>query len=210
MQAMLGRFELGRDLITQARTICEDLGLAVLAAAIAQISGVLEMLAGDPSAAERELRRGHDALEALGETYYRSTVAAQLAHVLYAQERDEEAEAFATASDEAASGEDVISQVVWRSAKAKVLARRGLATEAVALGRRAVELAEGIDLPSLRGDVLLDLAEVLRLSGRGREAISHVEESVRLFERKGNVVAARRARERLEEQRGGREGAAAS
>jgi len=210
MQAMRGHFEQARDLVTRARAICEDLGLAVLAAAIAQISGTLERLAGDPSAAERELRRGYDALEALGETYYRPTVAAQLAQALYAQERYEEAEAFAMASDATASSEDVVSHAVWRAAQAKVLARRGLVAEAEELARSALTLAEQIDLPNMRGDVLLDLAEVLRLSARRREAVPYIEEAARLFEQKGNVVSARRARAWLREDQGGREGTAAS
>jgi class 3 adenylate cyclase/tetratricopeptide (TPR) repeat protein len=209
MQAMRGRFEQARDLITRSRAICDDLGLTVLAAAIAQLSGTLEQLAGDPAAAERELRRGYDALEALGETYYRSTVAAQLADALSAQERYEEAEAFAMASSAAASSEDVISQLLWRAAQAKVLARRGLAAEAEELARRALALAEGIDLPNMRGDVLLGLADVLCLSARRQEAIPYVEEALRLFQRKGNVVAARRARAWLgEHDLGGEEGAA--
>jgi tetratricopeptide (TPR) repeat protein len=210
MQAMRGRFEQARDLVTQSRAICEDLGLAVLAAAIAQISGTLERLAGDPVAAERELRRGYDALEALGESYYRSTVAAQLADALYAQQRYEEAEAFAMASRAIASSEDVISQVLWRGAQAKVLARRGQAAEAEALARDALSRAEGIDHPNVRGEVLLDLADVLCLSARREEANTYAKEALRLFQRKGNVVAARRARAWLGGDQGGREGAAAS
>ena len=114
------------------------------------------------------------------------------------------------ASDATASSEDTVSQVVWRAAQAKLLARRGLTAEAEELARRALTLAEGIDLPNMRGDVLLDLAEVLCLSARRQEAIPYVEEAVRLFERKGNVVAARRARAWLREDLGGREGATAS
>jgi hypothetical protein len=42
--------------------------------------------------------------------------------------------------------------------------------------------------------VLLDRAEVLQLAGRSNEAGEAVEQAIELFELKGNVVAANRAR----------------
>lgn len=47
------------------------------------------------------------------------------------------------------------------------------------------------------GSALLDLAEVLVLAGR--DARAEVEQAVGLYERKGNVVMAERARARLGE-----------
>ena len=197
VQAMRGRFEEARDLVAQSRAICEDLGLAVLAAALSQISGAVERLADDVAAAERELRRGHDALEALGETSLRSTVAAQLAHALCAQERYQEAETFAKASNAAALPDDVVSQVLWRGAQAKVLVRQGEVGRSEDLAREAVTLADGTDMVNMQAGALLDLAEVLLLSGRPEEAATHDRKALRLYERKGNLVAARRERDRL-------------
>jgi hypothetical protein len=47
----------------QDRAILEDLGLRVAAAMAAEAYGLVEILAGDPTAAERELRAGFEALE---------------------------------------------------------------------------------------------------------------------------------------------------
>ena len=47
----------------------------------------------------------------------------------------------------------------------------------------------------------MDLAEVLRLAGRIGEAASAVERAIDLFEQKGNVVSADRARTFLEDLR---------
>ena len=54
---------------------------------------------------------------------------------------------------------------------------------------------EATEAPSLRGDVLLGFADVLRLCGRAGEAAVVADQALDLFETKGNVVAANRARE---------------
>ena len=48
-------------------------------------------------------------------------------------------------------------------------------------------------------EALLVLAEVLRLAGRLEEAAGALEEAVALYERKGNVVSAAKARAALDE-----------
>ncbi|MGH3034776.1 MAG: hypothetical protein ACRDON_09520, partial [Gaiellaceae bacterium] len=70
---------------------------------------------------------------------------------------------------------------------------------AEALAREAVELAEQTDYVLFHADVLLDLAEVLRLAGRPDEADAARGEAASLLERKGNIVAARKARAPLAE-----------
>src|ERR687887_897538 len=53
----------------RARAVLEDLGTNVLAASLSLDSHAVELLAGDPAAAERELRRDYDALDRMGEKY---------------------------------------------------------------------------------------------------------------------------------------------
>ena len=48
---------------------------------------------------------------------------------------------------------------------------------------------------SLHADVLLDLAEVLRLAGRPEQAATAAAEAAGLYERKGNVAGTARARD---------------
>jgi tetratricopeptide (TPR) repeat protein len=151
----------------------------------------VEMLAGDPAAAEQHLRAEVEILPASW-TFSRSWVAAALAHAMCAQERYEEAERLTEASEEAA-GDWVLNQVLWRGARAKALARNGDLGTAERLAREAASLAARTDALNLRGNALLDLAEVIRLASRIEEAAPLVEGALRLYQRKGNAVMLRKA-----------------
>ena len=85
----------------------------------------------------------------------------------------------------------------WRQVRAKALARRGEDVAAEDLAREAVALAEPTDALDMRADALVDLAEVLRLIDRKDEPKGVLEEALRLYEQKGNVVSAARARDVL-------------
>ena len=182
----------------RGRAILEDVGFKILTAAYSQSSAYVEMLAGDPHAAERELRAGYGVLEQMGEKGYLSTVAAELAQALYEQGRYDEAERFTHVSEELGPIDDLATQVEWRGTRAKVLARLGDHERAVALADEAVALASDTDYLNLQGDVLMDLAEVLSLGGRADEAASRSREALEIYERKGNVVSAGRVRAMLE------------
>ena len=57
------------------------------------------------------------------------------------------------------------------------------------------------DFLTAHAEALMDLAEVWQLADRREDAEASIEEAIRLFERKGNLVATDRARARLEELR---------
>ena len=63
LEAMLGRFDAAREAYARARTIYEELGLRMPLAGLTTIGAELELLAGDPSAAEAEAHRGMEVLE---------------------------------------------------------------------------------------------------------------------------------------------------
>src|SRR5439155_15319162 len=90
-EAMLGNFDEARRLREQARATWEDLGMRLDLAGSNQNFGWVELLAGDPAAAEREFRAGYELSQRMGETGYLSTTAGFLAEALYRQGRDEEA-----------------------------------------------------------------------------------------------------------------------
>src|SRR5438094_2214739 len=77
LHAMQGHFDQARTLAEEGRAIYEELGLRYMLAGVHSFaSGSIELLAGDPPAAARELRWGYDALEQMGERGTRSTLAA--------------------------------------------------------------------------------------------------------------------------------------
>jgi predicted ATPase/DNA-binding SARP family transcriptional activator len=200
LRAMQGRFDDARRMARQDRAILEDLGLKVWAAMAADTYGLVEILAGDADAAERELRAGYEALEEIGETSVLANLAAMLAQVLYSHWRDDEALRFSEISEQATARDDLTAQVQWRAVRAKLLARTGESEESERLAREAVVLAaETPDFLLLRGDALLDLADVLAATGQQAAAVPAIENAIQLYERKGNVVSASAARERLAE-----------
>jgi tetratricopeptide (TPR) repeat protein len=197
LRAMQGDFATARDLYGNARAILEELGWKMMAALTSIDSGVVELLAGDPVAAERELRGDYDTLEAMGERNYISTTAAFLADALAVQDRDDEAIAFTEVSESIAAPDDVSSQSLWRLVRGRVLARRGDLDGAEALVREGLAIIRTSDEPDSQGNALVDLAEVLRLAGRDAEAEAGLREALGLFEAKGNLVSAGRARAKL-------------
>jgi tetratricopeptide (TPR) repeat protein len=200
LEAMRGWFDKARQTAAEARRLYEDLGLKVMGANLVQNSGFVEMLAGDPVAAEREYRWGYERLAEMGEKSFLSTVAVDLADALYVQGRLDEAERFTNVSEDAAAPDDVVSQSKLRSVRAKVLAQRGQLEDAVELAREAVRLGSNDLNDGAR--LRLNLGEVLSQAGCREEAIKVVEEAITLFEDKGNIVSAARARNVLEELRG--------
>ena len=70
----------------------------------------VELLAGDPASAERELRRDFDELSEMGERYFLSTAAGELARAVYAQGRYAEAEELTRVAEELSADDDVTSQ----------------------------------------------------------------------------------------------------
>ena len=193
-EAMLGRFDDARKLAARSTAIYEELGLGFALATWSRQPGTIELLAGDPAAAERIFRSGYETLSSMGEKVNLSLIAASLAESVYLQGRDEEAERLTVVSEEATSPEDVWSQVAWRSARAKILAKRGELREAERLAREAAELIAETDALNMRAHALMSLVEVLAAAGRGEEAAESAAEALRLYEAKGNVVSAEKAR----------------
>jgi hypothetical protein len=155
------------------------------------------LLAGNPADAEVELRRDYNILEALGEQYYRSTLAGLLANVHWRLGQFEQAHRFARVGEEISDTDDFWSQALWRSARAKLLARDSQAEPAVARGQEALDLTATSDDIELRADMLVDFCEVLRLVGRENEQEPHLREALALYSRKGDIVSAGAISDRL-------------
>src|ERR671932_181585 len=192
LYALGGDFERARDAYRRARAVLEDLGLNVLAASLSVDSHAVELLAGDLAAAERELRRDYDALDRMGEKYLLSTVAGLLAQALCAQGRYEEANTMCMFTASVAAEDDTQSKALWRSVRAKVLARRpDEAEHAETLAREAVEILRSTDAIVWQADALVDLAETLAAIGEDAEAERVLGEAAALYQLKGSSVVPR-------------------
>ncbi|MFN2489691.1 MAG: AAA family ATPase [Actinomycetota bacterium] len=190
LQAMRGDFDEARKLMTEGKSILGHLGLVTSLAGNAQICGSVEMLAGDPAGAERELRAGLDVFDRAGDVANAGSLAAQLADALFTQGRHEQAEHFCRIA-ESSLGEDGVA--AWGLTRARLLASVGRADEADRMAHRAVAATATGDNLNAHGDVLVRLAEVFSLTGQDDQRRAALQEAAGLYEQKGNTVAARRA-----------------
>jgi hypothetical protein len=117
---------------------------------------------------------------------------------VYLVGRADEAEELTRASEESASAEDRYSHALLRGVRARVLAGRRDTSAAERLARESVALADETDFLDLRWHTRIGLADVLRSSDQAQAADGLLAEAVEIAERKGNLVAARRARDLLE------------
>ena len=199
LQAMAGDTSAAEQTLARSAAIRADVADEFWEAiGPAETGGYLYLVAGDPTKAQQILRRSYDALDQIGEKGVMSTQAALLAQAIcLAGGPDDEAERFARISQATAAIEDIHSQIPYRGALAKVLARRGELGEAERLARDAVRLAEATDWLSLHADALVDLATVLGQAGRFHDALPVIRAALGLYRRKGNRASAARAQATL-------------
>jgi tetratricopeptide (TPR) repeat protein len=198
LAAREGRFDEARSLIEEAGALFGALGVEVAVTAVALWTGEIEELADDLEIAERAYREGLERAARAGDRFMLAAFTYTLGRVLDARGAQDEAEQLlVVAGDEA--GRTTYDQIVWRSTRAREHARRGQIEEALRLAREAVVRAEASDNLHLRCSAVEDLVHVLRAAKRPSEAIPLVKELVRLRERKGEPIAAAKARSLLEQ-----------
>ena len=199
---MRGRFQEAREFSGRTQALLEDIGaLAWLANARVHAAQV-ELLAGDPEAAERELRWAHETLQRMGDEVNAATVRALLAEALEDQDREAEAERWTEVGDETVLENEVLARVMCGAARAKAVARAGRFHEAERLAQDAVAVAGETDALNLRAHASLALADVLRRTRAGAEATSAAAEAaLALYRAKGNLIGYARAEQLLAELR---------
>jgi class 3 adenylate cyclase/tetratricopeptide (TPR) repeat protein len=191
--AMRGGFDEARSLYERARVIFGELGFRMPLAGMTQVTGPIELLAGDALAAERELREGLEILTSAGvDGGPLAPQAAFLAAALLAQGRIDEAREFADLSEKSMSGEDLPSRILVRTVRAHVGATLGEGEDALIAARDAIEVAERTDALNLTGDAYVALAVVHEGLGSVDDAAAATAAARELYRRKGNRVALRR------------------
>jgi class 3 adenylate cyclase/tetratricopeptide (TPR) repeat protein len=195
--AMLGRFEESRALLTELLAELSDRGATTVLAAVAGVTIDIELLAGDPAAAVAVGEESCRLHEEFSHWSQLSTAAGGTAQAYYALGSLDEAERWAARSEELGAVDDATTQILWRQARAKVLARRGEHAEAERLAREAVAIGAETEMLNAQADADADLAEVLMLTGDLHGAAQEFERALSRYERKENLVMAGRMRDRL-------------
>jgi tetratricopeptide (TPR) repeat protein len=194
---LAGRFDEAAAGFELAERLFQELGTPTRRAVREQLRAEFLVSRGDLEAAAEVLEEGHRALTELGETGFNSTIVGMLANVLADLGRWDEAESFARTSRELSASDDFASQVVWRTARARVLAHRGEAAESERLARAAIEIVEPTDYLTMQAEAREVLGIVLAEIGSADEARAAFEEALARFERKGHVPGAARVRGRI-------------
>jgi DNA-binding SARP family transcriptional activator len=190
LEAMSGRFDDARERWQSSMGRLEDVGLSVTVAILQMYRVFVEMLAGTPGRAAPSVTEAYAVLERTGERRRLATTAALLGRLLYAQGSFEESDRYSRIAEQGASRDDVVTQVLWRGTRGKLLARGGEPSAADELVSSAVAMAAETDFLMLHGDVLCDRAEVLAAAGAPEPAAADLERAIALYERKGNAVSA--------------------
>ena len=126
-----------------------------------------------------------------------STYEGQHARVLLGLGSYDAAETATQRSRELGASDDIVTQVLWRQALARVLARRGEFEAAQLLAREAIARAESTDMLWTRGEARFDLADVLELAGDPDGAAAALERALDEYTQKGVIPAIERTQARL-------------
>jgi tetratricopeptide (TPR) repeat protein len=187
-----GRFADARAAICRAQSAFTASGAKLDRARCAQGAGRIELMAGDPAAAEQILREGYEALRAVGERGDRGNIVTLLAEAAYAQGRFGEALRLTKEAETLAVTGDFDAQGRWRATRAKLLARRGRFGAAARLAEEAVTLVPATCEAPERAEFLLAQAEVARLAGALGQAEGSLRRALQLYQDRRMVVLAER------------------
>jgi class 3 adenylate cyclase/tetratricopeptide (TPR) repeat protein len=192
LEAMRGNREAARRLVAEARGRARELGQHLWAAGAAMNEAEVELNAGDPERAAEVALDGVAELDRLGEQGWLSTVAGWAAEALYRLGRDDQAWKLTETAERAGAPDDVITQMLIRQVRAKLLVRRGELAEAERLALGAVELGRPTDALEHKAAALRDLATVLIAAGNRDEALAALVEARDLYDQKGHTVGVAR------------------
>ena len=198
MLARAGKIEESQGAFAAAREVFVELDLPVHTAYLALSTTLVEPLASDPEAAERELRPAIDFFIDSGATHIAASLLPILAGALVQRGRVEEAFELSERTEAISATDDLDAQVKWRIARAQALMASNQLSEAERFAREAVEVAEPGDMVILSADALSCLGEVLLAARSPSEAVPILERAVELYEGKGDVVSVARRRATLD------------
>ncbi len=198
LDAFRGRAAAGRQLIDSARRSLTELGMRHALLELDQFAGIIELVADDPGAAEKYLRRAYDGFRRMGLDADTAETAALLARACLALGRDAEADELCSES-ECLAGHALKASIAWRTVRAQLLSRGKAHDEARRMAEEAVSIAERTDALVDHGDACLALATVLKAAGDTSGARSAAQQAIDLYERKGAAALAEKGRSLVDE-----------
>lgn len=193
LEAFRGRAAAARRMIDSARRTVTELGLRHALLEVDHFAGIVELVLDDPAAAELHLRLAYNGFRRMGLDADAAETAALLARACLLLDRDVEADQLCSESERLA-GHALKASITWRTVRAQLLARDGAHTEARRVAEEAVAIAERTDALVDHGDACLALATVLGAAGDVVGARAAAARATELYERKGAVALAEKAR----------------
>ena len=152
------------------------------------VLGEIELLARDGPAAAATLTTLCEGLRERGDLSHLASRASDLAKALVLVGEFDEAEKWTLVAEQNAATDDVNAQMMWRPVRARILAERGVATEAHRLARDGVRRADATDDLNRRAEAHRFFGDVLHLAGQVAEAVAEYGRSADLYSLKGNLV----------------------
>ena len=196
--AARGDFDAAREFYAGLRQANLERGMALIATAISEESGAVELRAREWEAAERIFREAWDSLGEAGEQGFRSTQGANLALALVQQHRLDEAAAIVDECEQMTSADDFVTHASVALVRAGIATARAQHADAVAYARAALELLAPTDYLEMTAEAYVVLGEVLLAAGYRSEAVVALETAEALALEKGSLVLAGEARALLD------------
>lgn len=193
LEAFRGRGAAARRMIDSARRTVTELGLRHALSEVEQFAGIVELVLDDAVAAELHLRLAYNGFRRMGLDADTAETAALLGRACLLLDRDVEADELCSESERLA-GHALKASIAWRTVRALLLSRGGGHQQARQVAEEAVGLAARTDGLVDHGDACLALATALSAAGDVAGARVAAEQAVDLYERKGAVALAEKAR----------------
>jgi tetratricopeptide (TPR) repeat protein len=171
--------------------------MTVSAAGMSMYSAWVEQHAGDTEAWEQALRDGLAELEGSDERAFTATITGYLAQCLCEQGRYDEAFELCPVVRETSPSDDMVNFIYADMIEGYVLVRRGRFDEGLDLLVRALERSDTTDFFVSRAEVRLSMGDALALAGEHDRASTVAREALEIFDAKGDVTGAARARDRM-------------
>ena len=195
--AHLDRADEARESLARGEALVADAATPAELGHAAFGGGMAGVQLDDLETAEFFLRRGVDALRAVGERSWVSSLLPTLGDVRLERGDPVEARTLAELGRELSTPRDAHSQAAWRALLARLEAADGDIENGTRLADEAVRWAETTDQTDTIAEVHVARAEVHERAGRFAESRADLDVALAAYQSKGSITGARRVRAQL-------------